>query len=289
MLAALALWSFVAQDVPKYPPHYAAVPMTCPVGREKFSGPSLMHYSTFGAMPDGQPFGSVGFPVLLAECPGNGLVIYRQFSSEAVAALPALLASEAYRGLRASETAYYRAYWLAKSLGDTEEALWLLQSAIWDAKNKGDAALARRHGLTFVAEVTALPADPKSPTRVALRARAANAMRELGQFDDAEALRASIAIDPAMGGSDEGAARNRKGWADYLAKLAAPIARRDAGRMPIDLLDESMAAARCLDPESKREGASSKPLSAFEAEYCATPAMKTRVDTMRTARGGAAQ
>jgi hypothetical protein len=279
-LLALAL---LAQDVPKFPPHYGAQAMTCPVGGEAFQGPALMHYSTFGSKPDGEPNGSIAFPILRPECPGNGLIIYDRFSPEAVTKLTPFVASDAYKAMRGRETSYYRAYWLAKQIGDPQ-APWLLLSAWWEAKNKADAALVQRYGTLFVEAVAALPVDATSAESVALRARAANALRELGRYDEAERVRAAIVIDPAMGGADDNGKRKREGWSRFVAKLAAPIARHDPSRQPIDLMVPRQAAWRCIATETANpETPPPAPLTPFETQYCAAPEMAAEIVKVRKA------
>jgi hypothetical protein len=283
VLASLAALLMLGQETPRIPPmHYANTPMTCPVGGEKFSALTLAHYSTFGSLPDGQPIGSVEFPTPLAECPGNGLVVYEEFSPAAVAKLGPLVASGAYKALRGTETSYYRAAWLAKSLDNPRQAAWLLLSATWEAKNAEPVgARAARYNAEFVEMVRALPFDSKDFESIALRSRAANALRELGRFDQAATLRASIEIDPAAGGAK--GAENRKGWRGYLDALAAPIARRDPARYPIDLRGKQ-GAYRCLEADLARKRAQSPappPLSAFEAEYCQGPALAEAVERLR--------
>lgn len=276
-LVALLAWT---QDIPQpprppqFPPHYGPRSTTCPVGGERFDAPALMHYSTYGALPDGQPFGSIQFPILLPECPSNGLVIYKQFEPAEVARLEPLVAGDAYKALRTRETDWYRAWWLADALGDSAEAPWLLLSATWEAKNRpDDAARVQRYNTLFVERVQTLAPSDTELDSIALRARAANALRELGRFTEAETLRASIHIAPDAGGSDEQAPRSREGWTAYLAGLAAPIARGDTARTPIDLLPLREQAFKCLGKElaAKWEREAPPPLTAFEVQYCAAP------------------
>lgn len=285
MLAIAAL--LLLQDVPQFPPHYAPTDTICPVGGEAFKAPSLMHYSTFGSLPDGQPIGSVGFPILLPECPGNGLVVYEEFKPDAVAKLTPLLAGAAYKAMRGRETAYYRAHWIAGQLGQADTALWLLLNATWETKNDSAGKdRADRYGAAFVEAVRARPANSKDLQAVALRARAANALRELKRFDEAEALRASIAIDPgASGGDAEEAAAERKGWSAFLRALAGPIARRDASRYPIDMMPDRQAAFRCLEREFPAPEQVVQPLTPFETSYCARPQIDKEVIAVRKLRG----
>jgi hypothetical protein len=274
MLATLVAMLALAQESPRFPPHYAGRATTCPVGGETFDAPALMHYSTFGALPDGQPVGSIGFPILLAECPGNGLVIYDEFTPEQVTRLAPLVSSDTYKALRGAESSYYRASWLADALGDRKQAAWLLLSATWEAKNADQAGeRARRYNAAFAAAAMALPADAKDFASIALRARAANALRELGRFEEAEVLRTAIVLAPDAGGTEEKAAQNREGWAGYLKKLAGPIARKDSVRLPIDMMPDREVVFRCLGKEYavRYKRPSPAPLTVFEIEYCARP------------------
>lgn len=281
MLGSLVALLVLAQETPRFPPHYGGKPMTCPVGGEKFDAPVLMHYSTFGSLPDGQPIRSVQFPPLLGECPGNGLVVYEEFAPATVAKLGRLVASDAYQATRRTESLYYRAAWLAKSLGDMRQAPWLLLSATWQAKDTDpEGAQAQRYNAEFVAMVQALALDSKNLESVALHARAANALRELGRFDEAERLRASIVIDAAADGAE--GADSREGWGRYLQGLAGPIARRDPSRDPIDLAG-NRGAHHCVAAEfaRKRGEPAPPPLSSFEAQYCDGPALADEVKRLR--------
>lgn len=257
----------------------APVTTRCPVGGKRFTYIGYASYSTWGALPDGQPVGSAPFPIPIPSCPDNGLVLYDTFDAATAKRLAPIVRGEEYQRLRRTETSYYLAYWLRTQLGETGPApLWTLLAATWEAKNADDPTRATRYAETFIAKVAALPEDPASIELVALRARAANALRELGRFADAERARSSIVVSDAAGGD----ARNREGWRQYLAALAPVIARGDADRAPLDLVGAREAAFRCLDAE--RPGAA--PLSAFAIGYCARPEIKARVDEVRKARGG---
>ncbi|MEG3145396.1 hypothetical protein U1839_12110 [Sphingomonas sp. RT2P30] len=278
-IAAVALLALVALGAaPAAASTYFPAEKTCPVGGEKFKVMALASISTFGALPDGMPIGSGMFPIALFQCPGNGLVMYRDFDAATVRRLAPIVAGAEYQVLRRTETPYYLAYRLALALGDAEPE-WLLLSATWQAKNNNDLVMARRYGEEFVARVAAMPVLATSFTSIALRARAANALRELGRFKDAEILRASIVIAADAGGTDEDASDNRKGWGEYLASLAAPIARGDAARDPIDMAAPREAGFRCVAPLRKKNPG--PPLSAFEAAYCARPEMASQLADLR--------
>lgn len=163
----------------------------CPVGGKAFSFTGYASYSRWGALPDGQPVGSAPFPLAIPECPDNGLVVFDEFDAATVAKLTPLIASADYQQLR-GETQRYRVQWLQAKLGGREvDVLWTLLAASWEAKNGEDAARATRYGEEFVRRTLALPDDPTSLAVLALKARAVNALRELGR---AAALRGSLFV-----------------------------------------------------------------------------------------------
>jgi hypothetical protein len=259
---------------------YAPVQKVCPVGGEKFQFMELASISQWGGMPDGMPLGSGYFPIQSPKCPGNELVMYRDFMPTEVKVLTAFVGSPEYLALRtAHETPYYLAYRTAKALGDKTAPGLLLQST-WEAKNADPASeRARRYDEEFVSLVRTLPVDGASFESIALRARAANALRELGHFEEAEAMRAAITIAPAAGEPEANASQNREGWASYLKSLAAPIERKDQRRDPIDMIGNREAVFRCLSQAvaAKYKRPAPAPLSAFETGYCARPELSTEI------------
>lgn len=230
-----------------------------------------------GSLPDGQPVGSAEFPIAPPQCPDNGLVLFDAFDAATVRRLTPLVGGGEYQALRRTETRYYLVHWLQERLGIGGTAtLWSLLAATWEAKNAGDAAQATRYNELLVRRARALPDDPASLEVLALKARAANALRELGRFEEAEALRGSLAVTPGMGGADADAAANRQGWTRYLAELRPVIARRDPTRAPIDMLGRREALFRCVQPD--RAG---PPLGAFERDYCARPDLRRELESLR--------
>ncbi len=266
---------------------FVPVVMTCAVGGEKFKFLDQASSTSWGQLPDGMRLGTGPNPGMLPQCPTNGLVMYREFDKATVEKLAPILAGVDYQALRATETPYYLAYWLAKRLGDDSQA-WLLLAAGWEAKNVDPASpRARRYAEEFIALVAAMPIDDMSLDSIALRARAANALRERARFAEAEALRASIKVGADAGGTASVAADNRAGWRDFLAALAAPFARGDSARAPIDMIGDREAAYRCLEPMMKPEpGASPRtPLTAFEASFCARSDIAAAVAKLKKGLG----
>lgn len=281
MLLALLLQTAVAP--PPEPPamplghHGGMTSVTCPVGGEKFEAWRSGTYSTYGARPDGKPYSYMPFPFPLPECPSNRLVIFDDYSPAEVAKLTALIATPDYRALVAGDVPHYRAAWLASRLGRAEtESLWLLLSAIWsvtpDDGAKGNATLAERYQTEFAARVATLPATTPPAERRALSARAANALRQLGRFDDAERMRrTAAAITPATDeDSDETA-----GWQTFFTALAPVIAAHDARIEPVALLGGMQQPLACLD---------AKTLTAADRAICDSADVAKRVADIRKSR-----
>lgn len=258
--------------------------MTCPVGGRTFTHSSYGSYSTWGSLPDGQPVGSAPFPIGMPECPDNGLVLYDEFDAATVRRLTPLVTGAEYQRLRARNTQRYRAQWLQTRLGAAEsDTVWTLLGATWEAKNAGNAQLAARYNEEFVRRTLAIPDDPASLAPLALKARAVNALRELGRFDEAEALRVSLKIAPTMNAADPEGAADRQGWSGYLAGLAPVIARHDVTRAPIDLIGDREARFRCIEPE--RPDFAGRPLTPFERSYCERAEIRNGMAELRRAWG----
>ncbi len=113
--------------------------------------------------------------------------------------------------------------------------------------------------------------------------RLANALRELGRFDEAETVRAGVFIPDTLGGDGEDPNANRTGWKDAITALGAVIARRDQGRDPIDMMGSREAASRCLEADfaKKHEVPAPPPLTAFEQEWCARPELSEDLGSLR--------
>jgi hypothetical protein len=247
----------------------------CPVGGETFTFTGYASYSRWGSLPDGQPVGSAPFPLTIPQCPGNGLPIFDSFDKATVDKLTPLVNGPEFRALVAGgETQRYLVYWLMTRLGrpDADRA-WVLLNAGWEAKNRGDTARARRYAEEYVVAAGALSGE--SLDVHGLKARRVNALRELGRFEEAETARAALVGAATRG--DEEERREWAGWRNYLTDMAPVIARRDATRTPIDMLGARDQTFRCTDEAGD--------LSAFERDYCATPAMKAKVDELRKLRG----
>lgn len=256
--------------------------MTCPIGGGSFDFKTAASYTSWGERPDGKPYGSWTFPLAVPECPDNGLVLYKEYTAEEIAKLEPLVASDAYQALRNADTPYYRAYWLMKAMGlGPEKYLWALLQASWEAE---PAPETRRRYLAELAEASAkVPARPGDLNWIGMEARAANALRELGRFDEALARLDSIPVAglevamPSRAKATPAAiaeVRTRRGWLAFLRNLKAAIARHDAAVEPLDLIPKTVAFGRCLDAAEKLDEAG--------RGFCETE--KTGVEALRLAR-----
>lgn len=228
--------------------------MKCAVGGESFTHIGTMSYSTWGSRPDGKPYGSWRFPIELPVCPGNGLVMYREFTKDEIARLKPLIESPEYRAMVPRDTPYFRAAWLERALKpDSDRIQWMVLSASWEAD--GDPALKKTYQRAFADLAVAAKPAPQNLQWLFMQMRAANARRELGEFDAALALvraipRDGLAVDdPAPAENNYQAVRDAESrlWLrDYLPRLEVAIIRHDASSEPLDLLPFEIAARRCL-------------------------------------------
>lgn len=255
MMLAILLWSAVTQqtqaqpqDPPPLPPiHGGPAPMTCPVGGERFSAWRSGSYSTYGSRPDGKPFSYMTFPFPLPECPSNKLIVFDDFKPDEVKALATLIETPEYKRMVKAETPYYRAYWLSTRLNrPAAGTLWLLLRAIWEVSpgsrdasdTPADRARMDRYQQAFVAGVRRLPGSADAQDRLWLTIRAANALRQMGRFAEAQRL---LADARPLAAQDKKAAA----VAAYIDSMARTIARKDADVEPIDLIPQREAKRRC--------------------------------------------
>jgi len=269
-------------------PASAAAPvartMTCPIGGATFSYTAAVSSGSFGTRPDGKPYGGAPLPAALPQCPDNGLVLYKEYTPEEVAKLEPLVASEAYQALRQDDTQYYRAYWLMKAMGlGAEDYLWALLQASWEAEGKPEL---RARYLTELAEASAkVTPDPADLNWVGMEARAINALRELGRFDEAKARLANVPLAgieipiPAGASGDPKVqeARKRRAWLTFFMDLGPVIERRDASPEPFDLIPRGVALGRCIDDAA---GLAEQPRAFCEKESAAVEQL--RADRART-------
>jgi hypothetical protein len=175
--------------------------VNCPVGGKSFQYQTTGSFTTFFRRLDGKPTGSWTFPLALPVCPDNGLVVFDKFQDAELPQLSTLIASAEYMSMANSETAYFKAYWLAKRLRRASaDVAWLLIQASWEADD--DEPTKARYQALYVMELLAMPFGEDIFQGLQSRSLAINALRELGRFDEAKILmmelpwRSLAIIDP---------------------------------------------------------------------------------------------
>lgn len=249
--------------------------MICPIGGEAFEHISTGAYSVFGERPDGKQYGSWVSPLPLVECPSNGLIVFKQFSEAELNELSGLIATAEYRALRQNESPYYRLHWLRRHLSPTDgDATWHLLHASWES-DEVPSRRARYQEL-FVTEVMQAPARPADLGWLALQARAINALRELGRFEEATALLSRLPREAlAQPSGEEEVEEQRQSWRDYLTRIERVIARRDSSSEPFDMIPTMVAASYCVDGNYSS--------NALAVAFCESEEMREEIGEAREA------
>lgn len=261
-------------------------PMKCPIGGESFEHTTTASYTIFGQRPDGKPYGSWHFPLDLPRCPGNGLIVFETFSPADLAGLEPLIASAEYRSMLPVETDYFLAAWLMEKLGRRPlDVAWMIVQASWQADGK--PALKARYQVDYVERIRAIERKNDDDFLwIVMQGRAVNGLRELGRFDEARVLLASLPVkmldvtipgekkaESASGGGDSvvnreeiDAAENKRSFFQYFRKLENLIEKRIAASDPLQMMPERDAAMRCREERDS--------LSPEDRDYCRSDALK---------------
>jgi hypothetical protein len=180
-----------------------------------------------------------------------------------------------------------------RALHDKDEAmaLWMINQASWQAD--GDPEIKSRYQREFAEGIAVLPKEPDSLDWIAVQGRAANAWRELGDFERAKQAVASVSTNsldvpiPAevlSGTTPSGlgktisnyaeimAAKNKRGWLSYFTDLKKLIERQDSSPESIDMIPIREAASKCMD--MKQAGGQLDP-------YCSSDAVKQQMDAFQ--------
>lgn len=242
---------------------WAEVTLKCPIGGKKFKTSSMASNSYFGQRPDGRPYSPM--PVTpMFECPDNGFVLYKEkFSQDEIARLTPLVASAEYQAMRQTETQYYRAWWLMEKVGASRLGrITNLMVAGWESD--ADAPRKARYQTAFVAAVGAFERDPASPADwFWLNLRAANALRELGRFDESVARLDAIDKTNLLPTDEDQLSAAKR----VITGLRALNADRNTASEPANLIPARMAIVRC-----KQEG-----LSPAEQSACSGDEVKSEI------------
>lgn len=243
---------------------WVEVEHTCPIGGEEFTALEVASNSYFGSRPDGKPYSPL--PVTpIPECPGNGLLLFDEFSQAELNLLESAITSQEFAALRAVDTPRYRTAWLMERIGeaDTDIAYQRLV-AIWEADGNTDLKI--RYQAEFVTFATGIPrTEDNAGAWLLVNARAANVLRELGYWEESLTLIDRINL-PAYMPED---AEETAGIAEYFAGLRALVAERNYSPEPANMIPETEAIFRC--------GIAVPELTASEWPVCQSADMQERI------------
>lgn len=248
---------------------YYEVKHVCPIGGEKFKAQEVGSNTTFGQRPDGKPYSPL--PVVpYVECPSNGFPIFQQkFSKDDIAVLAPAVASSDYQASRSSETQRYRVWTLQKLLGAKPGALAsTLMVAAWETD--GDAPRKMRYQKQFVAAVADVDRSADEEAWFWLNLRAGNALRELGQFEDAGARLDLVAANLDVLEDAE----LRPQVATFITLLKQFVAERNPASEPVGAVPDDVAAFRCVIDQAS--------LSLSEVTICRSEPMITTIAAFET-------
>lgn len=248
---------------------YFEVKHVCPIGGEKFTAQEVGSNSTFGQRPDGKPYSPL--PVVpYVECPSNGFPIFQEkFSNDDIAVLTPAVASSEYQSSRSSETQHYRVWMLQKVVGAKPGALAsTLMAAAWETDGNGPRKI--RYQKQFVAAVADLDRSADEEAWFWLNLRAGNALRELGQFEDAGARLDLVASN--LGVLED--AELRPQVAAFIDILKQLVAEGNSASEPVGAVPDDVAAFRCVIEQSS--------LSPSEVTICRSESMITTIEAFET-------
>jgi hypothetical protein len=214
----------------------------CPVGGEKFTADVIGSMTSWGQRPDGRRYGTS--PIIpLTECPGNGFVYFKdEFSKAEAEQLTPLVLAPDYQALRTSESPFFRGWWLmSRTAQDPFDTSWMLLAASWDSDS--DPARKARYQRAFIDSVRSLTwSEGKRSSWFWLNLRAANALRELGEFEASTQLLTSLDQANRLPlDADE-----LKGARFLLDGLRLLNSEKNATPEPASLIPDMEAARRCL-------------------------------------------
>ncbi|HKX92706.1 MAG TPA: hypothetical protein VJM15_09820 [Sphingomicrobium sp.] len=244
----------------------------CPVGGETFTAQVIGSMSSWGQRPDGRRYGTTPI-VPITECPGNGLVLFEEkFDDADLEKLTSLVNSTDYQSARKFETPHYRAWWLMDRMGrDPFDTAFTLLVATWEAD--GNAEKKRRYQRMFVESAAKLPwSEAKRSDWFWVNLRAANALREMGEFEASATLLEAIDKPERLPAE----ANQLKGARYLIDGLAMLNAEHNAALEPANLIPAHEAAQRCLDGASE--------LTPAETKACADAKVAEQVERLKEYR-----
>ena len=240
----------------------------CPVGGEKFSSDVIGSMTSWGQRPDGRRYGTT--PIIpMTECPGNGFLYFQEkFSKTDVEALTPLINGGRYQAMRKTDTPRYRAWWLMNELGNGPyDTSFLLLAASWEADENPEQKA--RYQRQFIETAGKLAwSEANRDDWFWFNLRAANALRELGEFEKSTALIATL-DDPSKLPKEPDQVAGAKLLIDGLRQLNA---EKNNTREPANLIPDMEAGNRCVMGTA---------LSPIETAACEKPEVRKASERVR--------
>ncbi|MEX2200388.1 MAG: hypothetical protein WD711_03260 [Dongiaceae bacterium] len=163
----------------------------CPIDYTTSTRIVVNSYTVFDQRLDLRPVGALMSPPPIAVCESNGFVLYQQeFSDAELVRLRAIVESDEFRSVRAANSDWYIAAWLAEQMGQKgAETHWMYLYASWEVE-ESDPALNREYLMLaydrFVLGERA--AEPGSDTWWTARLLRIELHRRLERFPEAALL-----------------------------------------------------------------------------------------------------
>ena len=163
---------------------------TCPINGEKFTRMERGAVLQVGKMLDLKPYGDFeGVWPLVAVCPGNGFVIYKNdFKAEELEKAKAFIQSPDYLRIKDQETPRYLAVRLARVIGEDDDSIAVLTlMSTWEARNPEEYARYAQEALVLYRTLLAKPDAAKDPMWPSRQLLAGEFERRLSMFAEAQA------------------------------------------------------------------------------------------------------
>ncbi len=178
---------------------YISAPKTykCPIDGEEFQYSKILSTTTWDMRLDGKPIGMLAYPIKLKQCPSNGFVFFKDnYSKNELVKLKKIIESEEFVSAKNNEPQKYPQHYLlfleldrgGYSKLDAADAL---HKATWDLLvSTKDIDYEDLRTLNILKEFVQYIDKHSNAfdkySRTNFKIYAANAQRELGQFDDAQ-------------------------------------------------------------------------------------------------------
>ncbi len=163
----------------------------CPIGHEKFTSLSLGSHSRFGVYLDWKPVSYIIFPVPIAVCPSNGMVLIKPvYTEEELAKIEKIVSTDEYQKVFSEQNASYYLYAKINEIIKDKDAeqWWLLLNATWEANGCNDREKYKDYALeTIESAKTALQSLSETDNKYwMISIIIPNLHRRIGDFENAQ-------------------------------------------------------------------------------------------------------